>query len=591
MSLILNGVDQHAEYFLTDSFLSDGVDQSIFCWVKSTQTLTPATVFGIHANGQGYGMAAIRRDSDDFIDTRFRPTSTELVATSTEKVTSVYKKTLLVWQDSTDTLTVYVDESSPVSVSGAVAHQHLRILSIGCQFGGADGATPNSFFGGSIAHAAFWKDTALTGADLTDLMSGALKPIELSVAPTHYKPFVNDQSGGIGTDYTLLNSPTIDSDDPYIAGPSITNIDIDNDVYPNQTAIIAMSEGADTATSVTLGDSVCTFTGTATTTERPVIIPINLPYGTHELLVDGTISLSNVALSPSTDKQFVTVANVNLTDDSVFYNSSPAVANGDQWELPLLTDQGNAITPDPSGTVQVSNTGLEVQTAQFRVYDMDVGAWSNMPTATIMPIASGDPINTAPVIVLDGDNPLTLIQGTPYIEPGYTATDAESGVITNDVSITNGTIDENTIQSNTITYTVTDGELSTSETRIVNVVAVPDTVAPVITDPNNLNVSIPFGDIELSRDHVLVQQWLSQVSASDDIAGQVAVAHNIPLSMLLADSPIAVTFSATDGTNSSTLIRNINISEAPAASAAPMVAAGRVDAFEQKRGAWHRVES
>lgn len=69
-------------------------------------------------------------------------------------------------------------------------------------------------------------------------------------------------------------------------GSAITDIDGDNAVYPGQTATINMTADGDTAVSVTLGGSACTLTGSATATTRPVVIPTNLPYGTHQLAVE-----------------------------------------------------------------------------------------------------------------------------------------------------------------------------------------------------------------------------------------------------------------------------------------------------------------
>lgn len=183
------------------------------------------------------------------------------------------------------------------------------------------------------------------------------------------------------------------------SGPIITNIDGDNTVTPNQTAVITMSGGADTAATATFGGVACTFTGSATETTRPVIIPDSLPYGTHDLVVDGTITLAGVTLEPDASKQVVIVADVNLSDNSLFYNSNLPVEDGWQWELPTLTNEGKVIAPHPSGTVVIENTGAEAQTFDYRVYDFTTGAWSEYATATITPTA-----DNAVVINIDGDN-------------------------------------------------------------------------------------------------------------------------------------------------------------------------------------------
>ena len=73
-----------------------------------------------------------------------------------------------------------------------------------------------------------------------------------------------------------------------------------------------------------------------------------------------------------------------------------------------------------------------------------------------------------PVITLVGDNPLSLALGTPYVEPGYTATDAEDGDVSGSVAVAGDTVDENVAATYTITYTVTDTNgLSTNVSRDV----------------------------------------------------------------------------------------------------------------------------
>lgn len=77
--------------------------------------------------------------------------------------------------------------------------------------------------------------------------------------------------------------------------------------------------------------------------------------------------------------------------------------------------------------------------------------------------------NDAPSLTLTGANPLTIIQGTAYAEPGYTATDAVEGDLTNDVVVT-GTVDHLTVGNYTLTYTVQDSSGNqASQTRTVTV--------------------------------------------------------------------------------------------------------------------------
>ncbi|MFA8438056.1 DUF5011 domain-containing protein [Pueribacillus sp. YX66] len=78
--------------------------------------------------------------------------------------------------------------------------------------------------------------------------------------------------------------------------------------------------------------------------------------------------------------------------------------------------------------------------------------------------------NEAPVISLNGDNPMTIKQGDPYEEPGATAQDNLDGDLTGQIKIS-GDVDTDTIGTYTVTYTVSDsvGNETTVE-RTVNIV-------------------------------------------------------------------------------------------------------------------------
>jgi hypothetical protein len=60
------------------------------------------------------------------------------------------------------------------------------------------------------------------------------------------------------------------------------------------------------------------------------------------------------------------------------------------------------------------------------------------PTATPTPALTPSPgpqPNQPPVITLVGDNPLYVVQGCPFIDPGATATDAEDGDLTDSIKV------------------------------------------------------------------------------------------------------------------------------------------------------------
>lgn len=80
---------------------------------------------------------------------------------------------------------------------------------------------------------------------------------------------------------------------------------------------------------------------------------------------------------------------------------------------------------------------------------------------------------TAPVITLQGNNPLTVPVGTAFVEPGFSAIDANYGNVTSRVTVS-GDVNVSQQGTYTLVYTAVDpmGNLATA-TRTVNVAAVP----------------------------------------------------------------------------------------------------------------------
>lgn len=85
------------------------------------------------------------------------------------------------------------------------------------------------------------------------------------------------------------------------------------------------------------------------------------------------------------------------------------------------------------------------------------------------------PVNDAPEIELVGLSLVSVTVGGTYTEQGATTSDVDSEVLT---STTTGSVDTNTIGSYTLVYEVSDGALSASTTRTVNVIAVPPEPTP-----------------------------------------------------------------------------------------------------------------
>jgi len=176
------------------------------------------------------------------------------------------------------------------------------------------------------------------------------------------------------------------------------------------------------------------------------------------------------AINPDT----ATVEEGATVDIDVLANDSPAPGGT------LVLDNRNS-PPDPNacnklnpsyGTVTSvgnqcrytanTNTGGNTDTIRYRATD---GTYANEANVVIDIVNSG---NNSPVITLVGPNPMTLTVGDTYTEPGYTANDAEDGVITGSVVVDSGGLNTSVSGSYTITYTVADSSgLTDTKTRSV----------------------------------------------------------------------------------------------------------------------------
>ncbi|MCF6207669.1 MAG: DUF5011 domain-containing protein, partial [Sulfurovum sp.] len=141
----------------------------------------------------------------------------------------------------------------------------------------------------------------------------------------------------------------------------------------------------------------------------------------------------------------------------------------------------------------------------------------------------------APVIVLNGDNPMTVSQDATFIDPGATVTDNSGETI--DVNVT-GSVDTAAVGTYTLTYYAQDsaGNAATPVTRTVNVV---DVTPPVITvDP--LEVTVEIGTV------LTIDDALSGVSAVDAVDGSVSVDANVSGVDLNATGDYTIFYTAVD---------------------------------------------
>jgi CSLREA domain-containing protein len=150
----------------------------------------------------------------------------------------------------------------------------------------------------------------------------------------------------------------------------------------------------------------------------------------------------------------------------------------------------------------------------------------------------------APTITLNGADPMTVECHTTFVDPGATADDACAGSLT---VTTSGSVNANAVGTYTITYSATDGTHPVSKTRTVHVV---DTIPAVITlngaDPMTVECHTSFTD--------------PGATANDGCAG------NLTSSIVVSGSvnpnavgPYTLTYTVSDGSNTTTRTRVVNV--------------------------------
>ncbi len=162
---------------------------------------------------------------------------------------------------------------------------------------------------------------------------------------------------------------------------------------------------------------------------------------------------------------------------------------------------------------------------------------------------NSDPVQDtiAPIIILNGENPMDVKQGQYYQEPDATATDNVDGVV---VVVITGSVNTNVVGDYSITYTATDNANNTSQSiRDVRIIASQDQVPPVITINGDSQVTITQGSGYVDAGAVAV----------DDRDGSVEVETNNNVNSDLVGN-YTVIYTAVDAAgNNSSATRTVDV--------------------------------
>lgn len=161
----------------------------------------------------------------------------------------------------------------------------------------------------------------------------------------------------------------------------------------------------------------------------------------------------------------------------------------------------------------------------------------------------------APVVTLSGAQTMTLEAMTSFTDPGASATDEEFGSVP--VTVT-GSVDATTLGTYTLTYSATNGFLTTSVTRTVNVV---DTTAPVLTLTGGATAIVEAGATWIDPGATATDARAGDLTSAIQVSGSVNTA---------AVGSYILTYTVTDGFNTATATRTVSVVDTTAPAIGPI---------------------
>lgn len=153
---------------------------------------------------------------------------------------------------------------------------------------------------------------------------------------------------------------------------------------------------------------------------------------------------------------------------------------------------------------------------------------------------------TAPTIMLNGANPMTVECHSSFTDPGATANDGCAGDLTSAIVVT-GSVNPNVVGTYTITYSVSDGSHTVSTTRTVNVV---DTNSPtlVLNGANPMTVECHTGFTDPGA--------TAGDACAGNLTGSITVTGSVNRNVV---GTYTLTYSVSDGTHTVSKTRTVKV--------------------------------
>lgn len=220
--------------------------------------------------------------------------------------------------------------------------------------------------------------------------------------------------------------------------------------------------------------------------------------------VDATLNVSRVGVYVANPTGIAYMAEVDY-----FFNNDARInpEDGSRNTLDVQIQGHGTVTKSPEAETYACGQEVQLTANPGTGYKFDrwSGAVSGLAnpesviidgpmavTANFVPEATDQP----PVLTIQGDNPLVIEVGDPYVEQGATATDPEDGDISAQIQIDSSGVNTNELGLYTVMYSVTDSGGNTVEAE--RAVSVVDTTPPVITlkgaNPLKLAVGDPYNE-------------------------------------------------------------------------------------------------
>jgi len=326
----------------------------------------------------------------------------------------------------------------------------------------------------------------------------------------------------------------------------------------NTLSVVQNSSFNDPGVSVTDNvDNNATLTAnvvTAGNVDTTTLGSYNISYNVSDLAGNAATTVSrtvNVIATVDTTPPVITLVGSNniILEQNTAYNEPGANATDN-------VDNNAAITSNIIYSGSVNTTVIGNYTLSYDVFDA-AGNAAPTVTRTVQVIAPVD--TTPPTISLQGNNPLELLVGGTYNEPGYSAIDNVDGSITGSVVINSSAVNTNAVGSYSVTYNVSDqaSNAATMVTRTVNVSTVPDTTPPEIIiigeNPYESTIGISYND----------QGVVATDNVDGTITGNVVMDASAVNINVIGSYPVTYNVSDQTGNAAPTETRTVNIVAAP----------------------------